>query len=74
MKQDSAIDIRGDVFVASFTDAWIETTDVRAALDALAVASFTDAWIETSNLLAIRDARHVASFTDAWIETSGSST
>ena len=55
--------------VASFTDAWIETSDVFMMTIFISVASFTDAWIETfifdrflCNLL-------VASFTDAWIET-----
>ena len=33
--------------VASFTDAWIETSFARCELDWLRVASFTDAWIET---------------------------
>ena len=34
-------------YVASFTDAWIETFRICRALVADAVASFTDAWIET---------------------------
>ena len=33
--------------VASFTDAWIETTEIQNTLQTLKVASFTDAWIET---------------------------
>ena len=33
--------------VASFTDAWIETTCVEEEFDGIFVASFTDAWIET---------------------------
>ena len=33
--------------VASFTDAWIETTITSMILEMLLVASFTDAWIET---------------------------
>ena len=33
--------------VASFTDAWIETTEIRRESIVNAVASFTDAWIET---------------------------
>ena len=36
--------------VASFTDAWIETTRTSARDYVACVASFTDAWIETSNL------------------------
>ena len=34
--------------VASFTDAWIETTLSAVAAQCNKVASFTDAWIETS--------------------------
>ena len=33
--------------VASFTDAWIETTVCVIGLTIISVASFTDAWIET---------------------------
>ena len=33
--------------VASFTDAWIETSVVIQRLYVFLVASFTDAWIET---------------------------
>ena len=33
--------------VASFTDAWIETTCCRYPSYSFIVASFTDAWIET---------------------------
>ena len=36
-----------DYFVASFTDAWIETSEVIQRLYVFLVASFTDAWIET---------------------------
>ena len=35
-------------FVASFTDAWIETLIPILGKLAILVASFTDAWIETS--------------------------
>ena len=35
-------------FVASFTDAWIETCYMSVGNDYSFVASFTDAWIETS--------------------------
>ena len=35
------------VLVASFTDAWIETKEMRHQYQHLKVASFTDAWIET---------------------------
>ena len=35
------------VYVASFTDAWIETSVMSRLRDAGLVASFTDAWIET---------------------------
>ena len=34
--------------VASFTDAWIETSAVYKITSEIEVASFTDAWIETS--------------------------
>ena len=33
--------------VASFTDAWIETTPESLRITSILVASFTDAWIET---------------------------
>ncbi len=33
--------------VASFTDAWIETNNVKVQQKSRTVASFTDAWIET---------------------------
>ena len=33
--------------VASFTDAWIETTLPTHSVPSILVASFTDAWIET---------------------------
>ena len=33
--------------VASFTDAWIETTEFIVSSCKTSVASFTDAWIET---------------------------
>ena len=34
-------------FVASFTDAWIETIRIKPEFGLRFVASFTDAWIET---------------------------
>ena len=37
--------------VASFTDAWIETTFANKGNFTSAVASFTDAWIETATRL-----------------------
>mgnify|MGYP003196584887 CR=1 FL=1 len=37
-----------DAFVASFTDAWIETPCQFRCSGLYYVASFTDAWIETS--------------------------
>ena len=33
--------------VASFTDAWIETSTIAVLTVVTVVASFTDAWIET---------------------------
>ena len=56
-------------FVASFTDAWIETFDVESFWEIYKVASFTDAWIETPFLPLFVKICSVASFTDAWIET-----
>ena len=35
------------MFVASFTDAWIETQASKRRIMQARVASFTDAWIET---------------------------
>ena len=35
------------IFVASFTDAWIETEFMKRFKEYSRVASFTDAWIET---------------------------
>ena len=55
--------------VASFTDAWIETTAHKKAKTKNPVASFTDAWIETALMSRKKDTLSVASFTDAWIET-----
>ena len=55
--------------VASFTDAWIETTNQKCLITLNYVASFTDAWIETLDLLTLIWYISVASFTDAWIET-----
>ena len=55
--------------VASFTDAWIETTSTATTVKVPLVASFTDAWIETVKLSRISHMEIVASFTDAWIET-----
>ena len=56
-------------YVASFTDAWIETSDNAIKMSGLEVASFTDAWIETRSHPFEHGCRQVASFTDAWIET-----
>ena len=58
------------IFVASFTDAWIETKSTLYALPSSSVASFTDAWIETSEVIQRLYVFLVASFTDAWIETA----
>ena len=41
---------RNEGFVASFTDAWIETGVGATFQSPAAVASFTDAWIETGNM------------------------
>ena len=58
------------LFVASFTDAWIETKDDCIKAYNYLVASFTDAWIETkgqealdfikkSHLLQMRGLKHL---------------
>ena len=57
-------------YVASFTDAWIETHLKHFKGRHSGVASFTDAWIETARLQSIDIVNSVASFTDAWIETN----
>ena len=59
------------VFVASFTDAWIETLMYANWQSDAYVASFTDAWIETGHTHTKDVDSQVASFTDAWIETPG---
>ena len=57
-------------YVASFTDAWIETLHFIRLPSTIDVASFTDAWIETrqierpalipkSHLLQMRGLKHV---------------
>ena len=56
--------------VASFTDAWIETEDMKKGDFVREVASFTDAWIETNTVFGYQRPWYVASFTDAWIETA----
>ena len=57
--------------VASFTDAWIETSQNTEIEPSELVASFTDAWIETTFFVSwIAYLCGVASFTDAWIETT----
>ena len=56
-------------FVASFTDAWIETFEGFDYHCIRIVASFTDAWIETLVRTGKLSQVPVASFTDAWIET-----
>ena len=38
------------IWVASFTDAWIETKHIDHHTESLNVASFTDAWIETNTI------------------------
>ena len=57
-------------YVASFTDAWIETFENPSNNNYPIVASFTDAWIETLIERADSILPKVASFTDAWIETT----
>ena len=64
------VDIMALLAVASFTDAWIETSIAYNDLLTMNVASFTDAWIETGSISAQINSLIVASFTDAWIETT----
>ncbi len=47
LKQKRGATSTGTQEVASFTDAWIETTVCVIGLTIISVASFTDAWIET---------------------------
>ena len=68
LKQDR-FEPEENLFVASFTDAWIETHHLLCNLPLKVVASFTDAWIETYLVNSVIPATGVASFTDAWIET-----
>ena len=69
LKRRGADGNRGRSCVASFTDAWIETTVCVIGLTIMSVASFTDAWIETIGAGRRQKRAIVASFTDAWIET-----
>ena len=50
LKQEGEWSIDRCFFVASFTDAWIETFCIIVSFEIVRVASFTDAWIETLNL------------------------
>ena len=47
LKLRKVLQHEGNEFVASFTDAWIETLERNARKEQKSVASFTDAWIET---------------------------
>ena len=69
LKQGVWLQHSGFPFVASFTDAWIETGGNRWRGQREGVASCTDAWIETMLTGSIYMSSVVASFTDAWIET-----
>ena len=55
--------------VASYTGAWIETTQKEIILSDDAVASYTGAWIETRHKMNFHLSLQVASYTGAWIET-----
>ena len=44
---------QGVGYVASFTDAWIETVSSPSLPAMRIVASFTDAWIETRNMIIV---------------------
>ena len=48
LKQRIFLQRYSDIFVASFTDAWIETARASRFVFLSPVASFTDAWIETT--------------------------
>ena len=54
------------ISVASFTDAWIETSMQQAVYFAITVASFTDAWIET-----VRSADDILSRTSHLLQMRG---
>ena len=69
LKREYRYDQNPGPFVASFTDAWIETLMYANWQSDAYVASFTDAWIETDWLPSPGGLAKVASFTDAWIET-----
>ena len=69
LKQNMQLAKYQNNWVASFTDAWIETKVLEDEILRSDVASFTDAWIETFTSNPIIDKFKVASFTDAWIET-----
>ena len=58
------------VYVASYADAWIESTpQFRQARDDR-VASYADAWIERAYVEEYHSAEEtVASYADAWIES-----
>ena len=58
-----------DLFVASITEAWIETRRVADAIRIERVASITEAWIETKASVREQPSNQVASITEAWIET-----
>ena len=47
LKQEHSLTLIRFKFVASFTDAWIETKKEGEVASLNIVASFTDAWIET---------------------------
>jgi len=47
LKLQSFVVVSNEAYVASFTDAWIETEIGIHSRRVTCVASFTDAWIET---------------------------
>ena len=55
--------------VASFAEAWIETSSSSKISFLAGVASFAEAWIETPQFVCCHQATNVASFAEAWIET-----
>ena len=56
LKHPSELGYKRSQYVASFTDAWIETRYKRIITTLPKVASFTDAWIETKerNIMKLR--------------------
>ena len=59
---------RRHVFVASFSEAWIEIKFSGKVMPRIIVASFSEAWIEIGTVWSLVSVVTVASFSEAWIE------